>query len=407
MADTTFTVTVGTGTTFRAGGTGNVYFINGAQPTTDPSSTNYKLPWVAGATIRLNQTDSTNDNHPLLFTNSDSLITSVMRAGIITNNISYYLDGAASESDYMNTSTFNAASTRYVEITQTAGDTQDFYFACWVHGIGMGGIIDLTQSTWGAMQWGQGAWAQQGDEAVTLTGFQITGTLDTDLGFTIFPGWGTLDWGENGWGSVDAGKETLPAFPMTMSLGTLTAETKQEIVLSGFEMTSTLASLDPFFDNNLVLPNSLLATGSLGTLGINAGDDVQIGLSAFTMFGSIGALAPQDNINPLLSSFEITGRVGNLIEATTVIVPITTSLLATGSVGSITPVNNTGVTITDSLLATGTLNASDVTTPDIVLGLTGFEITANIGTQFGILHYGNVDLGSNTSYTDVDTTKAA
>ena len=407
MADTTFTVTVGTGTTFRAGGTGNVYFINGAQPTTDPSSTNYKLPWVAGATIRLDQSNATNDNHPLLFTNSDSLITSVMRSGIITNNISYYLDGAASESDYMNTSTFNAASTRYVEITQTAGDTQDFYFACWVHGIGMGGIIDLTQDTWGAMQWGQGAWAAQGDEAVTLTGLQMTGTLDTDLGFTIFPGWGTLDWGENGWGSVDAGNETLPSFPITMSLGTLSVENKTEVTLTGFEITGSLAALDPFFDNNLVLPNSLLATGSLGTLGVNAGDDVQIGLTAFSMTGSIGALAPIDNINPVLDSFQITGRVGNLIEATTVIVPITTSLLATGSVGAITPSNNTGVTITDSLLATGTLNASDVTTPDIVLGLTGFEITANIGTQFGILHYGNVDLGSNTSYTDVDTTKAA
>ena len=407
MADTTFTVTVGTGNQFRVGYTGNVYFINGAQPTTDPSSTNYKLPWVAGATIRLDQSNATNDNHPLLFTNSDSLITTVMRAGIITNNVDYYLDGAVSEATYMNTTSFNAASTRYVEITQTAGDTQDFYFACWVHGIGMGGIIDLTQATWGAMQWGQGAWAAQGDEAVTLTGLQMTGTLDTDLGFTIFPGWGTLDWGENGWGSVDAGNETLPSFPITMSLGTLSVENKTEVTLTGFEITGSLAALDPFFDNNLVLPNSLLATGSLGTLGINAGDDVQIGLSAFTMFGSIGALAPQDNINPLLSSFQITGRVGNLIEATTVIVPITTSLLATGSVGAITPSNNTGVTITDSLLATGTLNASDVTTPDIVLGLTGFEITANIGTQFGILHYGNVDLGSNTSYTDVDTTKAA
>jgi len=407
MADTTFTVTVATGTTFRSGNTGNVYFINGAQPTTDPSSLNYKLPWVAGATIRLDQSNATNDNHPLLFTNSDSLITSVMRSGIITNNISYYLDGAASESDYMNTSTFNAASIRYVEITQTAGDTQDFYFACWVHGIGMGGIIDLTQSTWGAMNWGQGAWAAQGDESVTLTGLQITGTLDTDLEFTLFPGWGTLDWGENGWGSVDAGNETLPSFPITMSLGTLSVENKTEVTLTGFEITGSLAALDPFFDQNLVLPNSLLATGSLGTLGVNAGDDVQIGLTAFSMTGSIGALAPQDNINPLLSSFQITGRVGNLIEATTVIVPITTSLLATGSVGAITPVNNTGVTITDSLLATGTLNASDVTTPDIVLGLTGFEITANIGTQFGILHYGNVDLGSNTSYTDVDTTKAA
>ena len=408
MADTTFTVTVGTGTTFRAGGTGNVYFINGAQPTTDPSSTNYKLPWVAGATIRLDQSDSTNDNHPLLFTNSDSLTLSTMRAGLITNNTYYSLDGSSvSSTDYFNTTLFNAASSRFMEITQTAPDTDDFYFACWVHGIGMGGIIDLTQSTWGAMNWGQGAWAAQGDEAVTLTGFQITGTLDTDLGFTIFPGWGTLDWGENGWGSVDAGNETLPSFPITMSLGTLSVENKTEVTLTGFEITGSLAALDPFFDNNLVLPNSLLATGSLGTLGINAGDDVQIGLSAFTMFGSIGALAPQDNINPLLSSFEITGRVGNLIEATTVIVPITTSLLATGSVGAITPSNNTGVTITDSLLATGTLNASDVTTPDIVLGLTGFEITANIGTQFGILHYGNVDLGSNTSYTDVDTTKAA
>jgi len=407
MADTIFTVTVATGTTFRAGSTGNVYFINGAQPTTDPSSTNYKLPWVAGATIRLDQSNATNDNHPALFTNSDSLNTSTMRAGIITNNVDYYLDGAVSEATYMNTTSFNAASTRWIEITQTAPDTIDFYFACWVHGIGMGGIIDLTQTSWGAMNWGQGNWAAQGDETVTLTGLQITGTLNDAVEVEQFPGWGTLDWGENGWGSVDAGKETLPAFPMTMSLGTLTAETKQEIVLSGFEITGTLAPLVPFFDNNLVLTNSLLATGSLGTPTIQDGADLQIGLTAFSMTASLGTLAPKDNINVLLDSLEITGRVGNLIDATTIIVPITTSLLATGSVGAITPSNNTGVTITDSLLATGTLNASDVTTPDIVLGLTGFEITANIGTQFGILHYGNVDLGSNTSYTDVDTTKAA
>ena len=406
MADTTFTVTVATGTTFRAGSTGNVYFINGAQPTTDPSSTNYKLPWVAGATIRLDQSNATNDNHPALFTNSDSLSTSTMRAGIITNNVDYYLDGAVSQADYHNTSTFNAASTRWIEITQTAPDTVDFYFACWVHGIGMGGIIDLTQSTWGAMNWGQGAWAQQGDEAVTLSSFAITGTLDTDLGFEIFPGWGTLDWGENGWGSVDAGKETLPAFPITASLGTLVVENKTEVTLSGFEITSTLAPLIPFFDNNLVLPNSLLVTGSLGTPTIQDGADLQIGLTAFSMTGSIGSLAPADDTKIPLPSFEITGRVGNLIEDTTTVVSISTSLLATGSVGAITPVNNTGVTLT-GLLGTGTLNATNVTVPDMTIGLTGFEITGSVGTQFGILHYGNVDLGSNTSYTDVDTTKAA
>ena len=50
-----------------------------------------------------------------------------------------------------------------------------------------------------------------------------------------------------------------------------------------------------------------------------------------------------------------------------------------------------------------------VTVPnyDTRVSLTGFEITVNIGTQFGILHYGDVDTGTNTSYTDVDTTQAA
>ena len=403
MADTTFTVTVGTGTTFRAGGTGNVYFINGSQPTTDPSSTNYKLPWVAGATIRLDQSDATNDNHPLLFTNSDSLNTSIMRAGLITNNVDYSLDGVSvSSSDYFNTTTFNAATSRFVEITQTAGDTNDFYFACWIHGIGMGGIIDLTQDTWGAMQWGQGAWAKQGDESISLTGFQLTGTLDTDLTIIQEPGWGTLNWGENGWGSVNEGKETLPSFPITASLGTLIAETKQEAILSGFEITGTLAPLIPFFDFDLTLSNSLLATGSLGTLGVNAGDDVQIGLTAFSMTASVGALTPEDNFNPLLTGFQIRGRVGNLIDATTVIVPITTSLLATGSVGAITPINNTGVNITDSLLATGTLNAADVITPDQVVGLTGYQITGSLNSaDIWASGYADVDITGNTSYTPV------
>ena len=407
MADTTFTVTVGTGTPYLTGGSGNVYFFNGAQPTTS-GSLNWTFPWVAAATVRLDQSNSTNDNHPLLFTNSNSTNTSTMRAGLITNNVTYSLDGSAvSSSDYFNTSTFNAATSRFIEITQTAGATVDFYFACYVHGISMGGIVDLTETTWGALNWGQGSWAAQGNQDVTLSGFQITGTLDPDVIIVQQPGWGTLEWGENGWGNVNAANETLPTFPVTASLGTLLAETKQEVTLSGLEMTGTVAPLIPFHDSNLTLTNSLLTTASLGTLGINAGDDVQIGLTAFSMTGSIGALAPQDNINPVLSSFEILGRVGNLINEGATTVSIVTSLLATGSVGSIVPVNNTGVSITNSLLATGTLDVSNVITPDMVIGLTGFEITASIGTQFSILHYGNVDLGSNTSYTDVDTTKAA
>ena len=409
MADTTFTVTVATGTPYLTGGSGNVYFFNGAQPTTS-GSLNWTFPWVAAATVRLDQSDSSNNNHPLLFTNSNSTNTATMRAGVITNNVTYSLDGSAvSSADYFNTSTFNAATSRFIEITQTAGDTVDFYFACYVHGISMGGIVDLTETTWGAMNWGQGRWAQQGDQDVTLSGFEITGTLNAaEVNVVQEPGWGTLDWGENGWGSVNAGKETLPAFPITMSLGTLTTLVETPVVIAtSLEMTGTVAPLTPFHDSNLTLTDSLLATASLGTLGINAGDDVQIGLTAFEMTGSLGTVVTTDGITPILSSFQIVGRVGNLINETAVTVSISDSLLATGSVGAIVPINNTGVTITDSLLATGTLNASDVTTPDIVIGLTGFEINGTLNTQWGILHYGDVDFGTNTSYIDVDTTHAA
>jgi hypothetical protein len=188
MADTIITATVGTGTQYQVGGTGNVYYFNGAQPT------DFKFPWVAGAVLRVDQSDATNDNHPFLFTTSASTNTATMRAGIITNNVEYYLDGAASQADYMNTSTFNAATTRWVEITITAPSVIDFFFACWVHGISMGGIIDITQTTWGAMNWGQGAWNQQGDEAVSLTGLQMTGSLNAaGVNVEQFPGWGTLD----------------------------------------------------------------------------------------------------------------------------------------------------------------------------------------------------------------------
>ena len=398
MADTIITATVGTGTLYQVGGTGNVYFFNGAQPT------DFKFPWVAGAVLRVDQSDATNNNHPFLFTTSASTNTSTMRAGIITNNVDYYLDGSASQADYMNTGTFNAATNRWVEITITAPSVTDFFFACWVHGISMGGIIDLTQTTWGAMNWNQGAWNQQGDEAVSLTGLQMTGSLNAaGVNVEQFPGWGTLDWGENGWGSVEGAIETLPSFLATGSVGSLTAETFQPISLTGLEITGALGTPTLNFDQNLTLTNSLLATATLGQLGVNAGDDVQIGLASLLATGSVGAISPTPNTNISLTGLQITGRVGNLAEGILTIVDLQgTSLLATGAVGAITPFNSTGVTITDSLLSTAILNAADVITPDQVIGLTGYEITGSINAaDIWASGYADVDITGNTSYTPV------
>ena len=326
-----------------------------------------------------------------------------MRAGIITNNVEYFLDGAASQADYMNTSTFNAATNRYVEITITAPSVIDFYFACWIHGIGMGGIIDITQTTWGAMNWGQGAWNQQGDEAVSLTGLQMTGSLN-GAGVIVerFPGWGTLTWGENSWGDVTGTTETLPSFLATGALGSLTTAVETPVVLTGLEMTGAVGTPILNFDFELVLTNSLLATATLGQLGVNAGDDVQVGLASLLATGSVGAISPTPNTNISLTGLEITGRVGNLAEGVLTIVDLTgISLLATGAVGAITPFNSTGVTITSSLVATGVLNAAGITTPEQVVGLTGFEITASLNPSLSTIHYADVDITGSTSYTDV------
>jgi len=52
-------------------------------------------------------------------------------------------------------------------------------------------------------------------------------------------------------------------------------------------------------------------------------------------------------------------------------------------------------------VATGVLNAAGITTPEQVVGLTGFEITASLNPSLSTIHYADVDITGSTSYTDV------
>ena len=142
MAEKTYTVTVASGTLYISGGTGNVFYLDGVR--------DMALEWVNGGTLRFDQSDNSNDGHPLLFTTS----TSDPGGNIISSGVTYYLDGSSNQAAYSNTTSFNAASTRYIEIAPTS--ESDFHYYCYVHGIGMGGAIDVTQNTWGALTWSQG-----------------------------------------------------------------------------------------------------------------------------------------------------------------------------------------------------------------------------------------------------------
>ncbi len=392
MADKTITVTVATGSLYIIGGTGNVYFFDGAQPV------DQNLDWVTGGVLKLEQSNSSNDNHPLYVTTSSSTNLSTGQAAIQTSNISYYLDGVVSQATYYNTVSFNAATTRYVEFTASA--TQSYY-SCWIHGIGMGGFFDLTSDTWGALNWGQGEWAEQGDSTVSLTGFNLTTALNPVVTVTVTPGWGTENWGENGWGDVTGGTETLPTFTtLSMGLGSLTTGVETPVVITdSFNLTGAVGTIDPKFDFNLTLTDTLLASLARGTLDVNDGSDQDVGLESFSLSTSVGAIAPSDVVG-LEMADALSTQVGNLIDETATFVTLPTLTAMSTAVGAI-DVPDTQVGITASFNLTGAVG-SIIPVNNTGVQLTGLELTVVLdATELTTTGYRNVDMTVNSNYTDV------
>ena len=209
MANKTYTVTVASGDLY-GGGTGNVFYLDGARNATGPGT----IDWVADATLRFEQSASSNNNHPLIFSTTTS------KDQYLTSGVTYYLDGAVTYSQYTNTTTFNAATTRYVEITPSS--FTDFYYLCYVHGIGMGGIMDMVINSWGAHSYNQGAWNQNQDLTIVVSnpnnvpwggdkwgfgewnnGEALSMSLNNDgviVTGEVNVGWGSDTWGTETWG---------------------------------------------------------------------------------------------------------------------------------------------------------------------------------------------------------------
>ena len=68
MAQLTYTVTVASGNLY-GGGTGNVFYLDGARNSTGPGT----VSWVNGGTLRFEQSNASNDNHPLIFSLMDPM----------------------------------------------------------------------------------------------------------------------------------------------------------------------------------------------------------------------------------------------------------------------------------------------------------------------------------------------
>jgi|TARA_R100000149_G_scaffold63707_1_gene34851 hypothetical protein len=294
MAERTYTVTVASGNLY-GGGTGNVFYLDGARNSTGPGT----ISWVQGGTLRFEQSDGSNDNHPLIFSTNTST------SGIISSGVTYYLDGASNQAAYTNTSSFNAATTRYVEITPSS--QTDFYYLCYVHGIGMGGIFDITQSTWGALTWSQGNWSAQNNFTQAPSGISASSTLGTpsyemntvetvtgnsatlsinsasvDL---LNNGWGANSWGFSEWGQIG---QLIVGQALTTSTGTAVASIDVSTSVTGSSASTSIGG-NVISINQTMTPTGLSLTSSIGVADA-APDALAVGQSLTTSIGNVTAV---------------------------------------------------------------------------------------------------------------------
>lgn len=438
MADQTYTVTVASGTLYISGGTGNVFYLDGVR-TMD-------VKWVKGGTLRFDQSDATNNMHPLLFTNS----TSDPGNNIITSGVTYYLDGASNQSDYTNLSNFNSATVRYIEIAP-ATET-DFHFYCYIHGIGMGGAVDLTQNTYGAGSWSTNNWGAQNSTTEVLSGLSISSALG-ELAAYPENGWGHSFWGSEPWGESYSPVVPLTGLSMSTALGTLpyaqsiegwgrdeygiggwgTNETVVELTTSlsmdmsqgpeawgesawgsdvlwggelvitpesiigitGLEVTSSIGTTTQDFDMNFDVTG--VSSGvALGTLDINDGTDHVVGLGSVTIGSAIGSVVNEQAYD-LSSQSMAFATPGALNIDDTQIVPVS-GVTTASQLGSVDVDNiSVGLTGIAASFAVGSTTVADMT-----VGLTGIEFNSNLGeTGFGALAYKDIDITATTTYTDI------
>jgi hypothetical protein len=451
MAEYTYTVTVASGNLY-GGGTGNVFYLNGARSSTGPGTVN----WVEGGTLRFDQSASSNDGHPLIFSTNTST------SGIISSGVTYYLDGSSNQAGYTNTTTFNAATTRYVEVTPSSAT--DFYYLCYVHGIGMGGIFDIESNVWGGLSWGSGVWGDQGHIDVSVTGIsltssigslqsvkgnsdvdatgsQITSSQGTTVGGTSAAvsvtgsleslgvgqvvigigagasglqiassigaatvdesiltgeGWGRAAWGEFAWGvnySVALTGQTL-----TSSIGNETAFTDVTVSVTGQQLglTQGVFSLKGDF-GIVVLPAEDQLDFTIGTLTFDADATVSV-TSAGSLTASVGSTVAGLKTPVDVSGIQMTSSIGTISLVQTTVEPVTGQSIAM-SLGS-------HAEIPGQIIGVGGLQLSSSIGSVTVTGIanipvTGIQMSASIGNPI-ITSWQEINPGVTNTWTEVD-----
>ena len=372
MANKTYTVTVASGDLY-GGGTGNVFYLDGARNATGPGT----IDWVADATLRFEQSASSNNNHPLIFSTTTS------KDQYLTSGVTYYLDGAVTYSQYTNTTTFNAATTRYVEITPSS--FTDFYYLCYVHGIGMGGIMDMVINSWGAHSYNQGAWNQNQDLTVFVSNPNDSLWGDSTWGSSFWGGGQNMDMSLNNDGVVVTGEVNVGWGSDTWGTETW-GESGNVHQVTGLAMTAAEGSSGISINGD----SSLIATGN--PLTVSAPPTVEA-FSAFVAEPTGLQMVAQLNFNPAfaqLGGISMSVNLGTVVADNITIAEVSAKSASTwghsswgfGVYGN-QPVNTLVMAMSENFSGVDPAPDAEVTGQAMAMFLSDVEVHGDANTSAG------------------------
>jgi hypothetical protein len=84
----------------------------------------------------------------------------------------------------------------------------------------MGGQLNLTADSWGALSWNVGSWGEQDNINLTISGTQLTSNLGNEtIVAEVNEGWGGLAWDIGQWGDLPNASAQLSGFSLTANQG--------------------------------------------------------------------------------------------------------------------------------------------------------------------------------------------
>lgn len=209
----TFTVTV----------SGGVFLIDGVVKAT--------VELARGATYRFDDSDSSVAGHPLAFSTTS--------------------DGTHAGGTYYNTGTTRnnspGQSGAYIEIAVAEDAPSQLYYFCQNHS-GMGGSINVTASSWGALRWNYNSWGTDVN-TISVDGFPLSIAQGNTLGYPE-QGWGGGEYGEQAYGSLPDGGVVADSLTLTSNTGSVNIETFTDVAVTGNSASLGIGSAEVDIVNN-------------------------------------------------------------------------------------------------------------------------------------------------------------